>query len=135
MMILLVCFGAIVATGPLLTEVNWQIVVVALLVLFVVRPALAWLSLTGAGCPGGERAIISVFGIRGLGSVYYLAYASGKAEFEGIRTIWATVLLIILISIVVHGVAVTPTMSWLDGRRPKKEDGPATVAQAVTTSS
>lgn len=58
-----------------------------------------------------------MFGIRGLGSLYYLAYATGHAEFAAVETIWATVLLIVLISIVVHGVAVTPTMNWIDSRR------------------
>ncbi|EUB98514.1 hypothetical protein PMI07_004795 [Rhizobium sp. CF080] len=62
--------------------------------------------------------------IRGLGSIYYLAYATGHAEFENIQTVWATVLLIVLVSIVVHGIAVTPAMRWIDGRRSRASRKP-----------
>ncbi|WP_318246575.1 hypothetical protein WGT02_25265 (plasmid) [Rhizobium sp. T1470] len=74
-------------------------------------------SLIGSGHRSAEKLIVSIFGIRGLGSIYYLAYASGKAPFERLDVIWATVFLIILISVVVHGVAVTPVMRWIDSER------------------
>jgi NhaP-type Na+/H+ or K+/H+ antiporter len=90
---------------------------VAVLTLVLVRPVIAWLSLLGLGHPLGESLVIAVFGIRGLGSIYYLTYASGQAKFEHIETLWATVLLIVIVSIIVHGIAVTPTMRWVDMRR------------------
>jgi NhaP-type Na+/H+ or K+/H+ antiporter len=68
--------------------------------------------------------VISVFGIRGLGTIYYLAYATGQAAFDDANTLWATGLLIVLISIVVHGIAVTPTMNWVDATRPKNQNAP-----------
>jgi NhaP-type Na+/H+ or K+/H+ antiporter len=117
MMVLLVCLGAIAISVPFMATIDWRVVVVAVLALAVVRPVIGWLCLLGSGHPPAESAIIAVFGIRGLGSIYYLAYATGHADFAAVETIWATVLLIVLISIVVHGVAVTPTMNWIDGRR------------------
>ncbi|MGR9354895.1 cation:proton antiporter [Rhizobium leguminosarum] len=117
MMVLLVCLGSIAASGQLLGGIDWRVAVVALLAIVFVRPVIGWLSLIGSGHPPGESLIIAVFGIRGLGSIYYLAYATGHAEFEHAETVWATVLLIVLTSIVVHGIAVTPAMRWIDGRR------------------
>ncbi|MDV4181538.1 cation:proton antiporter [Rhizobium brockwellii] len=117
MMVLLVCVGSIAASGQLLEGIDWRVAVVAFLAIVFVRPIIGWLSLIGSGHPPGESLIIAVFGIRGLGSIYYLAYATGQAEFERVETVWTTVLLIVLTSIVVHGIAVTPAMRWIDGRR------------------
>lgn len=117
MMILLVCLGSIAVSGPLLANIDWRVMAVAVLTLVVVRPILGWLSLLGSSRSTGENLIIAVFGIRGLGSIYYLAYATGHAHFEKLDVVWATVLLIILTSIVVHGIAVTPTMRWIDSTR------------------
>lgn len=40
-----------------------------------------------------------------------------KAKFENFKTVWATVFLIILLSVVMHGATVTPVMRWIDHRR------------------
>ncbi|WP_343228809.1 cation:proton antiporter [Rhizobium indicum] len=117
MMVLLVCLGSIAASGQLLAGIDWRVLVVVVLAIAFVRPIIGWVSLIGTGHPPGESMIIAVFGIRGLGSIYYLAYATGQAEFQSVQTVWATVFLIIVVSIVVHGIAVTPTMRWIDGRR------------------
>ena len=117
MMVLLVCLGAIAASGQLLAGIDWRVAVATVLAIAVIRPVIGWLCLMGAGHPPGERLVIAVFGIRGLGSIYYLAYATGHATFDGAETIWATVLVIVLASIVVHGIAVTPAMKWIDDRR------------------
>jgi NhaP-type Na+/H+ or K+/H+ antiporter len=117
MMILLVIFGGAISAGGLLSQVSWPVVLFALLTLFVVRPLSGWISLLGRREPGDERAVIAFFGIRGLGSVYYLAYALGEAPFEAPDLLWSTVGLIILISIVLHGITVTPVMRHLDRRR------------------
>ncbi|MDP9812966.1 NhaP-type Na+/H+ or K+/H+ antiporter [Rhizobium tibeticum] len=117
MMLLLVCFGSTLAEGSLLSLVDWRVASVAALTLIVVRPLAGWVSLIGSGHQSAEKLIVSIFGIRGLGSIYYLAYASGQAPFERVDVIWATVFLIILISVVVHGVAVTPVMRWIDNER------------------
>ncbi len=58
--------------------------------------------------------MIAAFGIRGIGSFYYLAYATTKADFPQTELIWATVALVVIVSVVVHGVAATPVMRMLD---------------------
>lgn len=120
MMVLLVCLGAISVSARLFANIDWRIIVVAVLTLALIRPLLGWLSLIGSPRSTSENLVIAIFGIRGLGSIYYLAYASGHASFDKIEVIWATVLLIILASIFVHGIAVTPTMRWIDGTRRMK---------------
>jgi len=117
MMILLVLFGGAITSGGLLDTLTWSSVGYALLAIFVVRPLAGWLCLAGTSFPPTERAVISFFGIRGLGSVYYIAYALQKEAFDKIDVVWSTVALIILISIVLHGVTVTPVMHLIDRRQ------------------
>ena len=61
--------------------------------------------------------MIAFLGIRGLGSFYYLAYALGHAEFEQPEILWVTVCNVVLVSIVLHGVIVTPVTRRLDQGR------------------
>lgn len=75
MMVLLVIFGGAIADGGLFRALTAEAVAFGLLAVFLVRPACAWLSLAGAPQRRDEKAVISFFGIRGLASAYYLAYA------------------------------------------------------------
>ncbi|PIK73537.1 cation transporter, partial [Methylobacterium frigidaeris] len=68
MMILLVLFGGAISSGNLLGAMDGAVILFALLVLFIVRPACGWISLVGLSRPLGERGAISFFGVRGLGS-------------------------------------------------------------------
>ena len=114
MMVLLVFFGAAIAEGSIFGALSWNVVALAVLILFVVRPLSGWISLVGSPQPAKEKAVIAFFGIRGLGSFYYLAYATGQAQFERTEILWVTICLVVLASIVLHGIAVTPTMRHLD---------------------
>ncbi|HEX2510721.1 MAG TPA: cation:proton antiporter [Microvirga sp.] len=114
MMMLLVMLGGAMTGGGLFRALTLEGAAFALLALFVVRPLSAWIGLAGAGCPPAERAVISFFGIRGLGTIYYLAYGLNHARFEAPDTLWSTAGLTILISIVLHGMTVTPAMRRLD---------------------
>ncbi|MBX9698616.1 MAG: cation:proton antiporter [Acetobacteraceae bacterium] len=126
MMAILVLFGGAIA-GGLLGPLDWAGVAAALLFLFVARPAAGMLALIGSGRPLGERAAIAFFGIRGLGSFYYLAYALNHEEgFAAVgESLWAALGLTVLVSVMLHGTTVTPAMRWLDrGRaRPPAEPG------------
>jgi NhaP-type Na+/H+ or K+/H+ antiporter len=132
MMVVLVGFGSALAEGSLISHVDWRVVTVAVLTLAIVRPAAGWISLIGGQQPRAEKLIVSIFGIRGLGSIYYLAYASGRASFNGLEVIWATVFLIILFSVIVHGVAVTPVMRWIDRERGTDSLRPTTMDSQQT---
>jgi len=114
MMVLLVCFGAAIAEGSIFGALSWPVVIAAALILFVVRPLCGWIGLIGFPARPLEKGVIAFFGIRGLGSFYYLAFALGQAEFEGSKILWVTVCFVVLCSIIMHGVLVTPVMRWLD---------------------
>ncbi|WP_349370143.1 cation:proton antiporter [Salinarimonas sp.] len=117
MMALLVFFGAAIAEGSIFGALDWRVVVASLAILFLVRPLSGWIGLIGHPAPAEARAATAFFGIRGLGSFYYLAYALGEAEFERPGALWVTVCCVVLLSIVLHGTTVTPVMRRLDGRR------------------
>ena len=122
MMILLVLFGGAPAVGGLLRDLSWPLVVFAMLTLLLVRPLVAWISLIGRKEPATERAVIAFFGIRGIGSVYYLAYALGRAPMEDADLLWTAASLVILISIRLHGMTVTPVMHILIGVAARKAE-------------
>lgn len=100
--------GAIV--GGLLRPLTWPAAIVGLAFLFLVRPAAGLIGLLGNGMRFREKAAISFFGIRGFGSVYYLAYALNEANFRQERFLWSIVGWVIVASILVHGVSAAPVM-------------------------
>ena len=115
-LVVLVLLGGAVARGAL-SDVGWTEGLLAALVLLVVRPLTGWLGLAGGTTGRRERAVISFFGVRGIGSLYYVAYATSEADFPGREQLWAVTILVVLASVVVHGVTATPVMMWLDRQR------------------
>lgn len=119
MMVILVLFGGAIA-GGLLAPVGWLEVGAAVAILLVVRPAAGIVSLIGTRRPTDERFAIAFFGIRGLGSFYYAAYALNHAAFAEAERLWAVLGLVVLCSIVLHGTTVTPAIRALDRRRTRR---------------
>lgn len=76
---------------------------IAVALIFLVRPAIGMLSLLGTGLDTRERRIVAFYGVRGIGSIYYLGYASSHLEFVNEGALWATIALTILLSTLVHG--------------------------------
>jgi NhaP-type Na+/H+ or K+/H+ antiporter len=111
--LLLLLFGGAVV-GGLLAPLTWPAAAVAVALVFAVRPLAGWLSLRGGPGRPAEHWVIGMFGIRGIGSFYYLAYATSHAQFPGAALVWATVGLAVVVSVVVHGIAATPVMALLD---------------------
>jgi sodium/hydrogen antiporter len=67
------------------------------------------------------RVLVSWFGIRGIGSVYYLTYALGQGLApELARPLTALTLSIVAASVVVHGVSVTPLMQRYGARMARR---------------
>ncbi|MFJ4966672.1 potassium/proton antiporter [Streptomyces sp. ADI96-02] len=114
MALLLFGVGAFVATGGL-ASLTWRGAAIGVLLHLLIRPVTGWLAqLRGPGAPK-ERAATAFFGIRGIGSLFYLAYACGEGDFGPYeREMWAVVVFTVLISVVLHGIAATPVTSYLD---------------------
>jgi len=113
MMLVLVLFGGAIATG-LFASVTWTDCLVALAIVLVIRPLAGWISLLGSGHSAQTRGLISFFGIRGIGSFYYIAYGVNHGEFVTSEKLWAITGLVVVISILIHGISATPAMRWLD---------------------
>jgi NhaP-type Na+/H+ or K+/H+ antiporter len=103
-------------TGGLLTPLTLAGAAIGVLLVLVIRPLTAWVSLSGTPMRRSERWVTAMFGVRGVGSVYYLAYA-GPDFGADLPWLWATVAFTVVLSVVVHGVAATPLMRMLDLRR------------------
>jgi NhaP-type Na+/H+ or K+/H+ antiporter len=118
--VILVLLGGAIARG-LLEGIGWAEVLVALAFLLVVRPVAGWLGLLRGKTGPRERIALSFFGIRGIGSLYYLSYALGKGRFaDQAEWLWAFVGLVVALSIVIHGATTSPLMNRLDRLRVKK---------------
>jgi len=113
---LLLLLGAAVSQG-LLRSLTFGGAAVGLLLVLVVRPAMAWISLQGTVLGPRERLVTAFFGVRGIGSIYYLAYATGAATFAATDRVWSTAAFTVLLSVVIHGVLATPVMHRLDAMR------------------
>ena len=113
---LVLLLGGAIA-GGVLAALTPRAVVFAALFLFVLRPATAWFFLPRDCLSPPERGAVAFFGIRGIGSLYYLSHALNEATFAQARELWAIVALVTAGSIVIHGVTVTPVMQRLDRRR------------------
>ncbi|MBM7168715.1 cation:proton antiporter [Streptomyces sp. G44] len=115
--VLLFLLGAFVALGGL-APLTWRGAATGLLLLLVIRPLAGWAGLLGGRLGGWERWVVAGYGIRGIGSLYYLAYALGQQDFlVPERELWAVVTFTVLVSVVLHGVTAGPVVTRLDRRR------------------
>jgi len=88
-----------------------------LLVLFIIRPLSVYLSTLGSHISPLQRALIGWFGIRGIGSLYYLAFAIPRLP-DNLRgsSLGSLVLSAVAVSVVAHGMTAQSLMSWYEKR-------------------
>ncbi|MEP7058348.1 MAG: cation:proton antiporter [Caldimonas sp.] len=106
--------AAVIVIGMLLWAIDWQDAhwwfVVLLLVL--IRPVAVAIGLAGSKTSISQRTLIGWFGIRGIGSLYYVMYAINHGLAPGLaNTLLALTLSAVVASITVHGISVTPLMA------------------------
>ncbi len=105
--------AVVVAVGSLLSAavLTWDAAVLVGVLFVVARPVAVWAGLAGSGVVGLQRRLVGWFGVRGVGSVYYLAFAvtHGFAGPDAGR-VSGLVLAAVAASVVAHGVSVTPLM-------------------------
>ena len=93
---------------------GWAEVGLVLVFLLVVRPLTGWVALLGGRTGPRERAVVAFFGVRGIGSLFYIAYAAQEGEFVDADRLWGIVALVVVGSVLIHGVSATPAMRALD---------------------
>ncbi len=103
-----VLIGALLASRAFPLDLIWFVPLLFLLV----RPVATQVGLLGSATDRTERRLVGWFGIRGIGSLYYLMYAidHGLAE-DTAHQLTSIVIATVALSIVVHGISVTPIMN------------------------
>ena len=84
---------------------SWQVYVVCLAFLFLVRPIVGYFGLRRLGMSKNERWVTAGLGIRGIGTLYYVSYAANKGVFsqdEAVK-IWVICVVMIAMSVFLHG--------------------------------
>ena len=103
-----VLLGGMLSQSYLSVHVFWFVP----LLFLVIRPVAVYAGLAGADVSRARRRLVSWFGIRGIGSVYYLAFAIEHGIPRAVaEQITSLMLAVVVVSIVVHGVTVTPLMN------------------------
>jgi sodium/hydrogen antiporter len=116
----IVILGTILLIEPMLKYAGQSLLIGALLFL-IIRPLGVWLSFLGVNLPNKTKNLLGWFGIRGLGSIYYLTYALG----EGVKgetaeqIVWIT-LTIVVFSIIIHGITAAPLITWYERVKSQK---------------
>ncbi len=118
--ILLILFGGSLATG-ILDALSWGMALFSLGFVFIIRPLAAYLSLINSKIHFKEKMAVSFFGIRGMGSVFYLAFAFKEVHFYKEKELWAIIAFTILLSVVIHGVTASPIMDYLSKNKEIKQ--------------
>ncbi|HSG22061.1 MAG TPA: cation:proton antiporter [Azonexus sp.] len=97
---------------------SWPAVGFAFFLFVVVRPVSVLLGMLGSGAPWRMRGLIGWFGVRGIGSLYYLMYViqHGLPESLALQLIQLT-LVVVTLSILVHGTSVKPMMNFFWRRK------------------
>ncbi len=93
---------------------SWDAVALALFLFCVARPASVFLGLAGQRSPLRIRGMTAWFGVRGIGSLYYLMYAieHGLPEPLALQLVQLT-LIVVTLSILLHGFSVKPLLGML----------------------
>lgn len=115
----LLAAAMMVVLGVTLAQ-HWNLtgIGLALLLFVLVRPLAVWITTIGCGIPLARRLLIGWLGIRGIGSINYIAYAwvHGMHGPQAEQMVDMALTLVVC-SIVLHGVTVTPLLNWRAARQ------------------
>ncbi|HEY1016695.1 MAG TPA: sodium:proton antiporter [Herpetosiphonaceae bacterium] len=116
--------AVVVLLGAMLSPrlLTWDALWLAPALFLAIRPLAVALGLWGSATGRVQRLLTGWFGIRGIGSLYYLSYAIAHKLPDALAQRLAELTVsLIAVSIVAHGVSVTPLMSWYE-RRVERRD-------------
>lgn len=105
----------------LIAHWDWRALPVGAALFFLIRPlsvaAMPW----GGLLEGRQRLLIGWFGIRGIGSLYYLFYALNHGLDQSVATLCANLTLsVVALSILVHGISTQPILARYERRKQRK---------------
>lgn len=115
--LMVILLGILISSNGL----SWEGVAVAAVLFLLVRPLSVAMSLIGAGVSPLQRRLMAWFGIRGVGTLYYLLFAlQFKWEATGgslTHRLTTVVLTVLALSVMVHGISSTPLMEMYHRRK------------------
>lgn len=110
--VLLLFFGGAIISG-ILDVLDIKMVIFCFVFVLIIRPLSVYISLLGRKISFRDKIAIGFFGIRGMGSIFYLSFALVTTTFTQEKELWAIVAFTILISIVIHGATADRILKYL----------------------
>ncbi|WP_407316261.1 cation:proton antiporter [Pseudomonas sp. nanlin1] len=96
---------------------DWRAIGLGLVLFCVVRPLAVWLLISRKLLNGHQRSLLGWFGIRGIGSIYYLCYTLSHDLPESVeRTCISLTLSVVAMSILLHGLSTQPLLQHYERR-------------------
>jgi NhaP-type Na+/H+ or K+/H+ antiporter len=114
-------FGVLLV--PVLEHASWSAVVYALISLTIVRMVPVALALLGTGIDRPAVLFLGWFGPRGLASVVFALIAFDGLEGADARLVLSTITVVVLMSVIAHGVTARPIAHWFARRNPQESAG------------
>jgi NhaP-type Na+/H+ and K+/H+ antiporter len=121
-----VVFGSLLTLDGLFAD-GWAAVGIVFVTLFVARTVAVWIALAGTGVDGAEKAFMAWFGPKGVATMTFSLLVLSQAIPQGER-IFNLAALVVLCSVVVHGLSDTPGAEWIGRRAEARERKRAAVA-------
>jgi NhaP-type Na+/H+ or K+/H+ antiporter len=109
----LILLGGSVA-GGILSPLKLDYILFGLAMILIIRPLCAYGSLFRTKFSRRQKTVISFFGIKGVGSLFYLAFGTEQTAFGDTEEMWAIVSFIVLCSILIHGLTATRSLESID---------------------
>lgn len=110
---------------------NWSAAAVAAFLFFVARPVSVWIGLVGTDTSMRLRGLTSWFGVRGIGSIYYLMFAIQHGLPQPLAAeLTEITLTVVLLSIYLHGISTKPVLDrfWHEQEATGRETAPESAA-------
>lgn len=105
----------------LIAHWDWRALLVGAVLFCVIRPACVALMPWGSLLEGRQRLLIGWFGIRGIGSLFYLFYALNHGLTDSVATLCTDLTLsVVALSILLHGISTQPILARYEQRKKQK---------------
>lgn len=102
----------------LVTHWDWRALLVGGVLFCVIRPVCVSLMPWGSLLEGRQRLLIGWFGIRGIGSLFYLFYALNHGLSDSVATLCTDITLsVVALSILLHGISTQPILARYEKRK------------------
>jgi NhaP-type Na+/H+ or K+/H+ antiporter len=93
---------------------DWRAIPLAVALFFIIRPLSVLLFLAKSPTGTTQRLLMGWFGIRGIGSIYYLSYAMNHGVNENMTEMAGITLSVVALSIFIHGITSQPILDFYE---------------------